>query len=182
MDRNYVAGEHIVLRKAREDDWRSMWKHIWGNEDVYRWMLFQPTLTEEEAKERCLRSIAYQREHDAWFVALKDTDEAIGLCAIRENEPGHWEECGLGIGTAFQGKGYGKELVGLMLELAFIGFGAGDVRYGYFRENVRSRKTAEYFGFQYDHTEEMTRPWDGAVKVVDSCLLTREKYLEKFGK
>ena len=50
-------------------------------------------------------------------LARKETDEAIGLCAIRENEPGHFEESGICIGTAFQGKGYGKEIVALLLEL-----------------------------------------------------------------
>ncbi len=171
-----VAGEHIILRKARETDYKSMWKHVWGDEEVYRWMLFQPTLTEAEAQDRCRRSMAYQKDHMAWFVALKDTDEAVGLCAIRENEPGHYEEAGLCIGKAFQGKGYGKEIVSLMLEVCFDRLGAEDVRYGYFRDNLKSRKTAEHFGFVYDRSEKLVRPWDGAVKEIDSCLLTRERY------
>ena len=96
-----LEGEHIRLRKARETDWRSMFINVWGNEAVYNRMLFQPTLTEEEAVDRCRRSMNYQQENYAWFVALKDTDEAIGLCAIGEDGPGHWEERGIGIGTAF---------------------------------------------------------------------------------
>ena len=173
----YLEGTHIVLRKARETDWLSMWKNVWGDEAVYRWMLFQPVLTEEEARERCRRSIQYQQDHLAWFVALKETDEAMGLCAIRENSPGHFEEAGIGIGTKYQGRGYGKEIVALLLELAFRDLGAEDLRYGYFRENEKSRKVAESFGFVYDRSEEITRPWDGAVKTIDSCLLTRESFL-----
>ena len=172
-----MAGEHIVLRKAREGDWRSMLRHVWGDEEVYRWMLYQPTHTEAEAMERCRRSILYQKDHPAWFVALKDTDEAIGLCAIKETGPGHYEESGICIGTAFQGKGYGKEIVSLLLELAFGELGAADFRYGYFRDNVKSRKVAESFGFVYDRPEEIIRPWDGALKKIDSCVLTRESYL-----
>lgn len=171
-----LEGEHIVLRKARESDYRSMLKHVWGDEEVYRWMLFPPTHTEAEALDRCHRSMEYQKDHLAWFVALKDTDEAVGLCALRENEPGHFEEAGLCVGKAFQGKGYGKEMVSLILELAFTRFGAADVRYGYFRDNLKSRKTAEHFGFVYDRSEELVRPWDGAVKEIDSCLLTRGRY------
>ena len=172
-----LIGDHIVLRKAREDDYRAMLKHVWGDEDVYRWMLYQPTLTEAEAVERCRRSIQFQKDHLAWFVAMKDTDEAIGLCAIRENAPGHYEESGICIGTAFQGKGYGKEIVSLLLNLAFLKLGAEDLRYGYFQDNVRSKKVAEHFGFVYDRTEEMIRPWDGSLKKIDSCILTRESYL-----
>ncbi len=176
-----LTGAHIVLRKARMDDYRSMLKHVWGDKDVYRWMLFQPTLAEADAIERCRRSIQYQKDHLAWFVAIKDTDEAAGLCAIRENEPGHYEESGICIGTAFQGKGYGKEIVSLLLELAFLELGAEDLRYGYFQDNVKSKKAAEHFGFVYDRSEEMIRPWDGSLKKIDSCILTREKYLRTFG-
>ena len=172
-----LIGDHIVLRKAKEEDYRSMQKHVWGDEEVYRWMLFQPALTETEAIERCHRSIQYQKDHLAWFVALKDTDEAVGLCAIKETEPGHYEEAGICIGTAFQGKGYGKEIVSLLLNLAFLKLGAKDVRYGYFQDNVKSKKVAEHFGFVYDRSEEMIRPWDGSLKKIDSCILTRERYL-----
>ena len=171
-----LEGRHIVLRKATEDDYRSMLKHVWGNEAVYSSMLFQPTHTEDEALERCRRSMAFQKENFAYFVALKDTDEAIGMCAIRENEPGHFEEAGIGVGAAFWGRGYGKEVVALLLDLAFEKLGATDVRYGYFQDNYRSKRIAEHFGFKYDHTYELTRPWDGAVKTIDSCLLTREEY------
>ena len=172
-----LTGKHIVLRKAKEHDYKSMLKHVWGDEDVYRWMLYQPTLTEADALERCHRSIQYQKDHLAWFVALKETDEAIGLCAIRETEPGHYEEAGICIGKMFQGNGYGKEIVSLLLNLSFRELEAVDVRYGYFQDNMKSRKIAEHFGFVYDRSEEIVWPWDGSLKKIDSCILTREKYL-----
>ena len=171
-----LCGEHIMLRKAREDDWRSMLENVWGDEAVWQWMLFPPTFTEADAMERCRRSICYQQDHLAWFVALKPTDEAVGMCAIRENEPGRFEECGICIGTKVQGLGYGKEILSLLLDLSFRELGASDFRYGYFRDNVRSRKLAGRFGFRYDRSEEITRPWDGALRQIDSCLLTREDY------
>ena len=171
-----LEGKNIRLRKAREDDYQSMLKHVWSDEAVYRWMLYQPTLTEEDARERCRRSMEYQKDHYAYFVTLKETDEAIGLCAIKENEPGHFEESGICIGTAFQGKGYGKEIVALLLELAFMKLGAEDFRYGYFHDNEKSQKVAESFGFRYEKTYELTRPWDGIVKTIDSCILTKEEY------
>ena len=110
-------------------------------------------------------------------MALKETDEAIGLCAIRETEPGHYEEAGICIGKMFQGNGYGKEIVSLLLNLSFRELEAVDVRYGYFQDNMKSRKIAEHFGFVYDRSEEIVWPWDGSLKKIDSCILTREKYL-----
>ena len=156
-----------------------MLKNVWSDEAVYRWMLYQPTLTEDDARERCSRSMAYQKDHPAWFVALKDTDEAIGLCAIKENGKGHFEESGICIGTDYQGQGYGKEIVSLLLSFAFDQLGAEDFCYSYFQDNEKSKKLAASFGFQYKQTYDLTRPWDGAVKRIDSCILTRKQYEER---
>ena len=123
--------------------------------------------------------MAYQKDHPAWFVALKDTDEAIGLCAIKENGKGHFEESGICIGTDYQGRGYGKEIVSLLLSFAFDQLGAEDFCYSYFQDNEKSKKLAASFGFQYKQTYDMTRPWDGAVKRIDSCILTRKQYEER---
>ncbi|MBR2790788.1 MAG: GNAT family N-acetyltransferase [Eggerthellaceae bacterium] len=177
-----LEGEHIRLRKAREDDWRTMLPHVWSDEAVYRWMLFQPTLTEGDARDRARRSVAFQQDHFAWFVALADTDEAIGYCGMKEVGPGHFEESGICIGTAFQGRGYGREIVALLLDLAFLHLGAEDFRYSYFRENERSRRLAERFGLRYTHSYEITRPWDGTTFTSDSCLLTRDDYLARIVK
>ena len=171
-----LESKNICLRKAKENDWRSMLENVWGDEAVYQWMLYQPTLTEEDAVDRCRRSMLYQENNFAWFVALKDTDEAIGLCAMKEDEPGHFEESGICIGEKYQGKGYGKEILALLLELAFEKLGAEDFRYGYFQDNFRSKKLAEVFHFRYDHSYELTRPWDSARKIIDSCILTKEDY------
>ncbi|MCR4622127.1 MAG: GNAT family N-acetyltransferase [Clostridiales bacterium] len=173
-----LTGEKVVLRKARPGDWESMLRNVWGDEEVYKWMLFTPTHTAEEARARCERSIQFQKEHLAWFVALKDTDEPVGLCAINEYEKGHFEECGICIGTKYQGRGIGKEIVLLLLELAFEKLGAEDLMYGYFRENLRSKALAEKFGFHYVSTRMLVRPWDGAEKVIDKCILTKEEYPE----
>ncbi len=140
-------------------------------------MLYTPTKTIEDAKDRLNRSIIFQKDHYAYFVALKDTDEAIGLCGIKEFEPNRWEECGICIGTKYQHKGYGKEILSLLLDLAFNKLNANDFRYAYYPDNIKSKRLAEHFGFTYDHTEEMIRPWDQSKMVIDLCLLTKEKYV-----
>ena len=149
-----LESEHLRLRKARETDWRSMMKHIWGDEAVWQWMLFPPARTDSEAMDRCRTCMRYQQERYAWFVALKDTDEAVGLCAMKETKSGHFEECS--IGTGFQGKEYGKEIVSLLLDLAFEKPGAAD--------------------FRFDCSFSETRGWDGSVRQVDTFVLTRDEY------
>lgn len=172
-----LIGKNIILRKAKNDDYKSMLNNVWGDEEVYKWMLYTPTKTIEDAKERLKRSIEFQRNHYAYFIALKDTDEAIGLCAIKEYEPNRWEESGICIGTKYQGKGYGKEIVSLLLDLAFNKLYAQDFRYGYFTNNIKSKKIADYFNFKFHEKEEFIRPWDKEKKTIDLCLLNRVDYL-----
>ena len=57
---NSLVGERIILRKAKPSDYSSMLKNIWSEEEVYKWMLFKPTLTEIEAIDRTNRSIEFQ--------------------------------------------------------------------------------------------------------------------------
>lgn len=171
-----LEGKTIVLRKARAEDSASMLENVWSDENVYGRMLFKPTFTADEAIGRCRRSEEFQKDHLAYFVALRENDEAIGFCGISETSPGHYEECGICIGTKYQGKGIGKEILSLLLDLAFDKLGAEDFRYGYFQDNGRSKRLAAGFGFRYEKTGETVREWDNAVKTIDYCLLSRDEY------
>jgi RimJ/RimL family protein N-acetyltransferase len=172
-----LIGKNIILRKAKEKDYESMLNNVWGDEEVYKWMLYTPTKTIEDSIDRLKRSMEYQKDHYAYFIALKDTDEAIGLCAIKEYEPNRWEESGICIGTKYQGNGYGKEILSLLLDLAFNKLNAIDFRYGYFIDNLKSKKLAEFFNFKFVSKEEFIRPWDQEKKIIDLCLLNRNDYL-----
>ena len=172
-----LVGEHIVLRKAKEDDYKPMLE-VWGDEEVYKWMLFEPTLTISDAIMRNKRSMEYQKDHFAYYIALKDGDIPIGLCAIKEYDFGLYEESGICISKKYQGFGYGKEVLKLLLDLAFNNLNAKSFRYGYFIENIKSKKLALSFGFKYIETEELIRPWDKSKKIIELCILEKEDYLK----
>ena len=171
-----LEGNNIVLRKAMNKDYQSMLYNVWGDESVWEYMLFKPVYTLEDAKERCKWSYNYQQENYAYFVALKDNDEAIGLCGIKEYEQGHFEEIGICIGKEYHNRGLGKEIVSLLLELAFDKLDAIDFKYGCFQDNIISRKLVEHFGFHYEYTYSIERPWDKSKKTIDSFLLTQKEY------
>ena len=175
---NRIEGEHIVLRKARFSDYESMLKNIWSDEDIYKWMLFKPTFTKDEAIDRINRTINFQRDHYAYFVALKDTDEPIGFCGIKEYDTNKYEECGICISKRYQGNGYGKEVVSLLLVLAFNKLNGDTFRYGYFIDNIKSKSVSDYFGFKYDHREELIREWDNKKFIVELCSLKKEEYVK----
>ena len=47
-------------------------------------------------------------------------------------------------------------------------------------EKHKLNYVAEHFGFVHDRSFDLVRPWDGALKRIDSCILTREEYLKRF--
>lgn len=176
--KDILIGENIILRKAKESDYKSMLENVWSDEEIYKWMLFKPTLTESDAIARTKRSIEFQKDHYAYFIALKATDEAIGLCAINEYEPSKFEECGICIGTKYQGQGYGKEVLNALLSMVFENLGGELFKYSYFQDNIKSKNLAAYFNFEYSDTSEIIRPWDHAKRTIDNCYLTKLKWQE----
>ena len=173
-----LNGENIILRKARISDYKSIYEHILSDEDVYKWMLFNPAFNEEDAKTRINEIIEIQKNTYTYFVTLKDTDEAIGICGINEISKGNFEETGICISKKYQSKGYGKELLSLLLDLAFNKLDAKTFTYAYFKDNNKSKMLAMHFGFEYSHTEEMIRAWDNKKVIVDYSILSDKKYKE----
>ena len=69
--------EHLILRKAREDDVELIWKNVWCDPEMAKTMLWPVTPTLDEAKERIKRTMKYHSENYAYFVCLKENDEPI---------------------------------------------------------------------------------------------------------
>ena len=178
-DYNTLINENIVLRKAKYEDYESMLKNVWSDEKIYEWMFFTPTLTEEGAIARVKRSVEYHKNHYSYFVALKSTDEPIGLAAMYEYEPNKFEECGICIASKYQSLGYGNEALELLLDLAFNKLGAVSFRYGFFSDNMKSKNLALKHGFKYEKAEEMVREWDNEKRVVVLMTLSKDDYNKK---
>lgn len=158
---NRLETARLVLRKARKSDLDAIWHNVWSDAQVAQTMLWQPTLTREEALRRMERTISLQSLHFTYFVCLKETDVPIGFGGIREVAPGVFDEMGLCIAPAHQRKGYGKEMLEALVSLAFDKLGGHTFLYSCFRENTPSANLCKNLGFQYTHTDTGTRAWDG---------------------
>ncbi|MBO2516559.1 MAG: GNAT family N-acetyltransferase [Clostridiales bacterium] len=159
MDR--IETERLLIRKAREDDLMPIWQNIWKDADTAKSMLWQPTLTYEDAKSRMERTIRFQSENNAWFVCLKETDEPVGFCGVKETEPGMFDEMGLCIAAKYRGQGLGREMLRALIDLVFNELGGVRFEYGCFRENTASAALCKSCGFTYCRSGEFTREWDG---------------------
>ena len=162
-----LISENLRLRKANESDLDSIFTNIWSDEIIAGTRLWKPTETRKEAEERMAKTMVYQAENDAFFVCLKETDEAIGFAGVKETQEGVYEETGICIDRAHQRKGYGKELLNVLIDLVFDRRNGKKFVYGCFHENEASAALCKSCGFVYSHSEKMKRDWDGYEYVCD---------------
>lgn len=172
-----LTGEHIVLRKAQLKDLEAIYRNVWSDKELLKYMFYQPTESFDDAADRLGRTIEFQSNHYAYFAALKDSDEAIGFAGLREVDDGVYSESGICIGRKFQGLGYGKEVLSLLLSLAFKGLYASEFEYAHAVDNNASRALCRHFGFRYTETTKEKRKWDGKEMSIAYYRLTRAQYL-----
>lgn len=166
---------HLVLRKARKGDLESIWKNVWSDQELSKTMLWPPCPSMEEAQIRLESILPYHAQNDAFFVCLRETDEAIGFAGIQETAPGKFEETGLCIARRFQGMGYGREMLQALIHLAFEVRGGKCFFYACFHENAASAALCQGCGFAYSHSERGIRSHDGYAYLCDYYRLNREK-------
>lgn len=77
----------IMLAKAKFKDWESIYHNVWLRPETARYMQWQITESEEAAKERMQKTIAYQKIHDTYLVYEKKSGEAIGFAGVEEIAP-----------------------------------------------------------------------------------------------
>lgn len=172
--KQYLEATDIILRKAVFEDWKSMYKNIWTSEESAKYMLWKPVQSEEEAKERMRKTIAHQAEHDAWLVYEKSSGEAIGFAGIIKIAENVYEDTGLALGKAYTGKGYGKQLLSLLISYVFEEKKAEKFVYSCRAENEVSKRLSRSLGFVYTHSEPRVDTRNGKNYICDFFVLKRE--------
>ena len=52
----------LILKKAEFEDWKTIYHNLWRHEESAKYMLWQPTETDEDAKDRMKRTIAFEEK------------------------------------------------------------------------------------------------------------------------
>lgn len=144
--------EDLILRKARFDDWKPMYENVWRHESAARYMTWDVTRSEAEARDRIKRTIRYQQNGGLSFIVTLD-GEPVGFAGVMEVEPGIYEDTGGCLGPDFQRRGYGKQMLAALERLVFSR-GAGKFIVAHRRDNIPSKKVILSRGFRYTHSEE----------------------------
>lgn len=151
----------LILKKPEFEDWRDIYRNLWSREESARYMLWNVTRSEEDAKRRMERTIAFQAEHTAWLVYEKESGQAIGFAGMEEISPGVYEDIGIAVGPEFTGRGYGKQILTALTDYAFSGLGADRFVASCRSENAPSRGMILACGFRYTHCENRIDPRNG---------------------
>ena len=152
--------EKIILRKARLEDLDSMWNNIWQDKELAKFMLWKPVENIEEAKIRLQKTIEYQKSNLAFYICLEETDEVIGFLGAVDTGDCIFEDTGICIASKYQGKGFGKQAMQLLLKMIFEELGGKEFIYSCFEENKKSQRLCESLGFEYKYAKQNTRKWD----------------------
>ena len=173
-----LEGKDILLKKASFDDWVDIFKNLWCHPESARYMLWDPTFTEEEARARMERTLAFQQsEKYAFFVYEKKQGKAIGFAAMKEIEKGVFDVMGIALGPAYTGRGYGRQVLELLIREAFEEAGAERFLASCQAENLPSHRLQVKCGLVFSHFEDRTDPRTGAPYQLENNVLTREMYL-----
>ena len=154
-DEGRMETEDIILGKAKYEDWRSIYQNVWSRPETAEYMVWKVTADEDGARERIQRTIAWQETHDAWLVYERGSGQAIGFAGVEETEPHIYHETGIALGPEYVGRGYGKQILRLLMEYC-ISLDGQEFYYSTRAGNLASRALALSCGLTYQHSERRT--------------------------
>ena len=142
-----IETESLILDKAKFSDWKEMYRNVWSQPESARYMAWSITTSEEAAKIRIIKTIAFQREHDTYVVYEKSSGKAIGFAGVEKLEPCIYQEAGICLGPNYVGKGFGRQILQGLIQYCKEQFGAKEFIYSTRDENTASNRLAKSFGF-----------------------------------
>ena len=152
--------EDIILGKAKYEDWRSMYRNVWSRPETAEYMLWRVTADEDGARARIQRTVTWQETHDAWLVYERGSGQSIGFAGVEETAPHIFHETGIALGPEYVGRGYGKQILCLLMDYCFS-LGGQDFYYSTRAGNLASKALALSCGLVYQYSEQKTDQRNG---------------------
>lgn len=112
----------------------------------------------------------------------KSTGEVIGFAGVKNVSDSDYAESGLCIARKCQGKGYGKELLLLLLSIVFDELHGDKFIYAAMEGNTISINLCRSCGFVYDSSKKVIRKWDNYEYMSESYTLTAQQYYKQVKK
>ena len=156
-----IETSDLILRAGTPEDGPALHDNLWRHPSVFQHLFSRPSPDETAGLQR---TAAYAGMHQEvpteFFVCEKVSGHPIGIAGVKELQPGSWTITDVAIGPAFQGKGYGTQIIQTLVNLAFA-HGAQEVAYECFTDNKASQRLALRCGFTYESTAPAELPKNG---------------------
>lgn len=156
----FLETDNLILKKAEFADWKAMYRNVWSRPESAKYMTWRVTADEEDAKVRIQKTIKYQENHDTYLVYEKKSGQAIGFAGVEETAPHIYQDVGIALGPEYVGKGYGKQILLLLLEYC-RSLGGKEFYYSTRANNEASKGLALSCGFTYQYAEKRADLWNG---------------------
>lgn len=170
-----IATKDLILKQGSPDDWKDLYRNLWSQESVFRYMFTHASLTEEAGQKRTAAYVKMQAEvKTEFFVYAKPSGQAIGIAGIKEIQPGVFTVTDIAIGPAFTEKGYGKQILSALVDFAFEKENADVLLYDCFTQNTASKQLAQSCGFVYSHSKEAELQKDGETVILEYYYINRK--------
>jgi RimJ/RimL family protein N-acetyltransferase len=158
----------LILDKPIFGDWKSIYENLWSHDESAKYMLWKTTKTEEDAKIKIEKNVAYMsRQPESYFVYEKSSGQAIGFAGMVQIDENTYEDTGIALGPKFVRKGYGKQILIALVEQAIKQYGATEFICSCRNANVASAKLQMSCGFIYTYSEDRKDPHTGENYILD---------------
>ena len=151
----------LILDKAKVSDWEAMYRNVWSRPEIGTYTQWRISPNEDDAKERILKTIEFQKHHDTYFVYEKAGGTPIGFAGVEKVSPTVYEEAGICLGPDHVGKGYGKQILRCLMDYCKRKYGATEFLYTAREGNTASHALARSMGFREIAVEQREDQQDG---------------------
>lgn len=161
MENAFRSGKRVCLKPLEVE--HAPLIQTWLNEPENLQYLGRFRALNGVEERRWLESLHEQAESHVFAIALRESGRLIGNCGLTNAALPHRSgTLGILVGEReFQGKGYGAEAIGLLLEYGFGTLGLHRVALEVVELNERGIRCYEKCGFRREGTRRQSRWWAG---------------------
>lgn len=176
MKNAFRIGERVCLKPAEVEE--APLYQAWLNDPANLQYLGRFRAMNGVEERRWVESLHEKPELHFFGVALRDGGRLIGNCALSGTSlPHRTGTLGILIGDPeFQGKGYGAEAIGLLLDYGFRSLGLHRIALDVAESNERGIRCYEKCGFRREGTRRQARWWAGRWWDVHEYAILEHEY------
>lgn len=184
--KDILKGELVRLSAMNADEFSKAFAR-WNRDSEFRRLIDSGAarLSSQKSAQKWLeKAIEEQSVNQHWFSIRKlDDDKLLGNIDIYVyNWPGRDAFVGLGIGEReFWGKGYGTDVMRVMLRYAFTEVNLNRVTLNVFEYNPRAIRSYEKAGFRHEGRERQVLNKEGRRWDLVFMGILREEWMELYG-